>query len=252
MGVIHGPLPPPYVTDGLIFHIDSFNTDSYPGSGTDWNSLINANNNGELENAAMFVTPNMTFNNTNQYAKFPQPSGTPIIGDPFSVDYWFYQITTGGETVHDGCIAVGLNNGNSPCFFIKHHWQTVPYTGKGWYYYYPRGVGNAAGDMNFNGAVKAFINLDAWNHIALTQTGASWVVYHNGVDQGAASSDSISAGPTSGGSTAGDEDMYVGNAAPGFTNDFHGMIDIMRVYNRVLTGDEVIKNFDAEKSRFGL
>ena len=241
MGTTAGPLPPSYVTSGLIFHIDSDNTASYPGSGTDWNSLVDANNNGEIEDAAMFVAPNMTYDNDNQWAKFPQPSGNEIIANTMSVDYWFYQTHT-PATNNDGLIAVNA----ADSFFIRQHHYTVGPPDKGWLYFYPRGNTTYVTDVDYFSGADAFIDLDAWNHIAITIDNATIVYYHNGVDAGTPTNAAITAGPP-----ANTSDMYIGNTAS-LAYDFHGMIDIVRVYNRVLDADEVLKNFDAEKGRFGL
>jgi len=44
----------PIVTDGLVFCVDAANKESYPGSGTAWNSLKNSNNSVTLNNGPDF------------------------------------------------------------------------------------------------------------------------------------------------------------------------------------------------------
>jgi hypothetical protein len=83
-----------------------------------------------------------------------------------------------------------------------------------------------------------------WIHLAFTYDGTTLRNYYNGgVDNTAAGSGSIQ--------TSGTATVYVGrhsgNAIP-----FDGLIAIVRSYDRALSSTEVLQNYNAEKSRFGL
>ena len=84
-----------------------------------------------------------------------------------------------------------------------------------------------------------------WAHIVcVAATGSAPILYINGVDDtGVASS---SAYPYSQSQIGVGATLY--SAAPATSQPFHGDIDTIRIYDRVLTPDEVLANYNAGKA----
>jgi hypothetical protein len=97
---------------------------------------------------------------------------------------------------------------------------------------------------NSNKAQSALgvITVGQWFHIAMTAgTGVAPVIYLNGVDVTLATT--ASAYPQSNSQIAVGATLY--NPGPSTTQLFHGDIDTARVYERILSPDEVLMNYNA-------
>lgn len=77
----------PIVTDGLVLCLDALNPDSYPGSGTDWNSLV-GNISGSLINGPTFDGKSIVFDGVNDYVKTNYGAGLNIYNNPISTFVW--------------------------------------------------------------------------------------------------------------------------------------------------------------------
>ncbi len=97
---------------------------------------------------------------------------------------------------------------------------------------------------NSNRAQSALgvITVGPWFHIAMTAgTGVAPVIYLNGVDVTLATA--AIAYPQSDSQIAVGATLY--NPGPSTTQRFHGDIDTARVYARILSADEVLRNYKA-------
>jgi hypothetical protein len=100
---------------------------------------------------------------------------------------------------------------------------------------------------NSNKAQSALgvITVGPWFHIAMTAgTGVAPVIYLNGVDVTLATT--ASAYPQSNSQIAVGATLY--NPGPSTTQRFHGDIDTARVYDRILSADEVRNNYNAGRA----
>lgn len=84
----------PIVTDGLIFHIDAGDVDSYPGSGTTVSDLIGSND-GALNNGTTFTSDNggsFILDGIDDYISVPDSDiftfGNNVDDSPFSIESW--------------------------------------------------------------------------------------------------------------------------------------------------------------------
>jgi hypothetical protein len=85
--------------------------------------------------------------------------------------------------------------------------------------------------------------LNTWYFGAVTfNTTTGWNLYVNGALE-STSSDTTTYG--------GSDEILVGAFGTG-ANVFSGRISVAQVYNRVLSASEILKNYNAQKSRFGL
>ncbi len=87
------------------------------------------------------------------------------------------------------------------------------------------------------------ITLNTWQHVALTFSGTACTFYING------SSIGTSTGLVA--PVSGTQNAIVGNNT-GNTNYFDGKIDNLSIYSRSLTASEILKVYNATKSRYGL
>lgn len=86
---------------------------------------------------------------------------------------------------------------------------------------------------------------NAWSHIMGTYNGSTSRAYLNGVEVWSAAQTG----------TVPDSTYVVGTYGPTLTDvthNFHGNIAVARIYSRGLSGAEVLQNFNAQRSRFGI
>jgi len=215
---------PAYVTDGLSFNIDCLDTDSYPGSGTTWTSTVNATNIGTLNGDTQLIDGHMHFDGANDFVEIVTTSNS-ITSDPFSIEVWFKATTSSHDAVF-GNTTQALRNG----FYCKNH-------GTNLYVY-----GMTSGAFHRSSAISTGV----WYQFIITIDGTTISAYRNGILLTSGGNDGA------GGFVQTTTDpFFIANDSTG-GSDFEGDIDIVRMYDKVLSTDEIEQNFDAEKVRFGL
>ena len=88
--------------------------------------------------------------------------------------------------------------------------------------------------------------VNAWNHISVSLDATSLKIYLNGSLQETVSTGSLFASQNRRASIAAD---YNGTPGTG-TRYLDGDIGAVKVYNRVLSADEILQNYNALKNRF--
>ena len=224
---VHGG--PNTVEDGLVLSLDAADRNSYPGSGTTWSDLSGNGNNGVLTNGPTFDSGNqgsIVFDGVDDYSLTPLP--TP--SNPLSVSIWFKQYTQQNRAHLLGNYYSYLGKGTNMSTYNKRIL---------WYQYSSDfgvgGFGNA-------GIVGTEYDLNVWNNVVYWNNTAEYRVYLNGILKASTVDSSWDGAP----------DLSIG-ANHGYSNDyFNGEIPVVKVYNRALTASEVLQNYNAQKSRFGL
>jgi Concanavalin A-like lectin/glucanases superfamily len=210
------------VTSNLVIWLDAGNSSSYPGSGTAWSDLSNNGNGATLLNSASYSATgggSISFNGSNQYANGTTNSSTDLTGD-MSMDMWFRISAQPSDWVR----VFGRGNTNTRTYGF---W----YNPSGPYFLYQR-----SGNLLYNFAYS----LNTWYHVACTSNGSTHTMYVNGSSVGTA---------TWSGATGVAEAWTLGY---GLVHTYHnGLISAARLYNRSLTADEVLQNYNGEKSRYG-
>ena len=217
---------PRIVTDGLVLCLDAGDIKSYSGSGATWNDRSGNEADATLYHSPTFTTNNggsLNFDGGNDYGK--TSSTTILNSSAYTKIAWFRPqgiarniISGGGSSQH--AFWMGATN----------HTLSAGHNGS-WYIvnYRP----NPSGDM-----------VDEWWCGAVTfNTTTGWVLYMNGEQVDTATSDTTA--------NTGDGIIRIAAYDDG-NNFFHGAINIVQVYNRVLTADEILQNFNAQKGRFDL
>lgn len=220
MAIIRGPK---IIKTGLILALDAADINSYIGSGTNWRDMSANDNNGALTNSPTFNSSNggsIVFNGTNQYIVV-NSSASILPTTAYTKIAWFYvtsfatsnNIIAGNNGQHTMWLAAGTK------LNAGHNgsWSTV--------------VSNTA------------LSLNNWYCGAVTfNTTTGWVLYLNGI------SESTNISTTT---FTGNGDVLLASYTLG-ANLFTGRIACGLVYNRVLTATEILQNYNATKSRFGL
>ena len=202
------------VTDGLVFNIDSAQLRSYPGTGTAWDDLSGNNFNVTL-NGPTFNSANggvIVFDGINDLATYSER----LFSGDFTISFW-EQIN--GGIISNNQITLGNTNGNP-------------------------------GINHFNGYIRMWTGssdtvvatlptaVNTWYNYTYTRTGTTYRFYINGVLNNT--------------NTAGVFNFRSNTLSPGPSGFFNGRIPIVHMYNRGLSDAEVLQNYSALRSRFGL
>jgi len=227
----------PIETDGLILWLDAGSDLSWPGSGVNWNDITNNNNDSTFYQSLSATTPNyspenggsFTFNGSNQ--KFSIPSTSPTLSaitNTVSVEAWLRPTLFDDREIFskssNGGLRMRLDNSG-------HVWMLG---------------GNGPGPVFDIYVSSGTTTLNEWNQVVGVWTSSGFYTYINGVNSGYDSSSSLL---VQGNLSGLDIGCFTGNSPD---THYQGNISIFRVYNKVLTSDEVLSNFNSQKDRFGL
>jgi hypothetical protein len=217
---------PRVVTDGLVLYLDAANQYSYVSGSTSWNDISRGGNNGTLVNGPTFNSANggsIVFDGTNDYASILD-SSTLNFTTGFSCDFWVYS-----------------NSGGSPMFIHQQSGSTF-----GGFEIYSNSSNNIL--FNKNASVNLVISSasfirNAWTYVACTANGTTANIYVNSTNIGSASAplpDNV------------DGILRIGDWIGSSGYQLNGKMSIMKLYNRALSATEVLQNYNATKTRFGL
>jgi hypothetical protein len=236
MGVNRGPSP--IVTDGIVFSVDCRNPQSYPGTGTEWNNIINPANNGTIGADVSFSTPNMYFSGgTDNNVSFPMATNN-LIQTPMTIEFWLNR-KSGGDA-HN--VAISTRNvataGNGIILFL----QTISPT----LHYFKIYAGGDGGFLYYAG--NDFPE-DIWMHIVVSIDSS----FPDGAKLYKNNTLLSWTGDTGTGALASSTtDPLIMGSSPNEAYDFDGYIDIVNIYNRALSQAEITQNYNSQKARFGL
>ena len=227
---------PKIVTDGLVLCLDAADLKSYPGSGTTWTDRSGNGYNATLNNGPTFNSANggsIDFDGSNDYATITDV----IIASPtaLTIGGWFNRNGNGANyevVLHH---STNTSIGSSSYFFgiVDGSNQIVATIGAN-----QSGIGWAAGRTDI------VANVGVWHHVISTWDGTNVRTYVDGVLKKtyALSSYNNLTTPTRIGAS-GDGSGYVMNAS---------IANVFISKNKHFTADEVLQNYNATKSRFGL
>jgi len=221
---------PSIVTSGLTLLYDAGYIPSYPRTGTTCNDLIGTNNGSLLSGTTYSSSSGSTFvfNGVNNYISL---SNTTTKN--FTIGCWIRTTATSltGSNAWEGN---GIVYADVPGTF-NDFVLAILNNKASWF------TGNP--DTSINGTTT--INTGAWFYLTVTKNGdvSTKQLYVNGTSEASGSSNAniLNANPN----------ISIG----GNTNDtrmFNGNIANVQIYNRILSSTEILQNFNAQKTRFGL
>ena len=227
-----GDLPgagPNIVTSGLISNLDAGNVSSYSGTGTAWNDLSGNGNNATLTNT--------TFNSTNGGGiVFGQNGyGAHTLGtSPYAGDFTFttvFKHTNGYNYSPDWDYLYTMNEYSNGLFFGTQADK-------------PRmSYGNWFTD-GINTTGQSTLTLNNYYMLTYGRSGSSLFCYLQNTSYGTGNSTSVTPTITT---------PYIGTTPNSNRNGeyWSGIINVILVYNRSLSGSEITQNYNALQSRFG-
>jgi hypothetical protein len=219
-----GTVAPNIVTDGLAFYLDAANTKSYVSGSTTWVDLSGNRNNGTLYNGVAYSQTNgggLVFDGADDYIIIP---GNGTVNSSL---HTIELVTT-----------VSTNNGN-----VIAQGQY----GSNWGF----GVGVKPGGImarNNNGDATYSISNSGVVHVAVTWDGGGNQYYKNGQYLGRTT---LNYSPNPGGDVTigGVRSQVPSSNLQEFANS---TVSIVRIYNTVLSANEILQNYNSIKTRFGI
>jgi hypothetical protein len=221
MGTISGPFSIP---DGLMYHIDPSNPKSYAGYGTIIYDMSGNGNTSYFTNGALYQNyqkGTVLVDGNNDYIAFPLFNLT----SPFTVSVWAKNVNS--ESPIFGGYGSGVGYGNAEYIF----------------YYEPDSFSMS---IQGTGDYRKFIfptpKYNIWYNFVLTRDVSNNVkMYRNGIGS--------TSNPHSYSNTF--QINQIGRYS-NFTNQYNpkGHLGETRIYNRALSDQEVLQNYNATKKRY--
>jgi hypothetical protein len=226
------------VTDGLVFYVDAGNEDSYAGSGTTWSDLV-GDNNGTFSATPTTDSANggsIVFDGVDDYGAI----NSILTSRPFSINFMVYfSSLSGWQTI------LGQDTDASTPFgrfyFQKtHHSQNIS----------PRinnTVGFAIRDTSLNSVLcydPNVVEANTWYNYCATISPTNISLFKNGEQVNTISNSNDLSSPT------GNILIGAGYYNNNIVDYVDGKIPLLNIYNRALSSDEILQNYNALKNRF--
>ena len=222
---------PRVVTNGLVLALDAADRNSYPGSGTTW---FDVSANRYTATKAGTQSPTYPLWNSQGYFSFLSGSlgtnesrfvtSTLPVFSGLSVFSWYRT----SNTIESKTI---LRMENSD-FELSVNQSTLYYA-----------AGSNYNDINASIANTSSTN-GTWHNMGLTYDGNNLKGYFNTSNVASSTRGSIvntESGP-----------LNIGTRSDAYYQHFVGDISTITIYNKVLSESEILQNYNAQKSRFGL
>jgi hypothetical protein len=215
-------------THGLVLYVDG----ARYTSGTTWPDLSGLGNDVTLVNGPTYSSANggtLVFDGSNDYGNIATFTGKPTV--QITCEAWIYPTRTPSiGTIRGGVISStnSMYHGiiDSSDDGLTHSLHVANQT-----------------SVSRTGSVIGKVPQNQWSHITMTYDG----VRNRGFINGELVYDVAQTG------TITDGTYVIGTYGQGLTDGVHnflGNIAVARIYNRALSNDEIIRNFNAESSRF--
>ncbi len=233
----------PAVTNGLVLNVDAYNTKSYISGNTDtYNLALNSVSGGTLINGVGLSEKAWTFDAVSDYIDIGKdsllrPDEAHLNSKGWAIELWLNADTLGtfrgifcndsvNQTTYYGLLC------------------SITTTG-GFYMNKMDGTGSGVADRSSALTTTTF-PINTWHHVVFNYVSANkadFEIYVNGVSQPVTTSGtggSVAYSPSFNGAIG----KYLNLAS------FGGQISNVRVYNRKLSSQEILQNYDALKWRF--
>ncbi len=210
------------VKDGLVLWLDANDKTSYPGTGTTWTDLSRTAGSGSLVNGPTYNSANggsIVFDGVDDYVQCNISKLSFLNLITLSIGFKLLSFVD-----VKGLLQFANNSNDSvPWILIRTNGSNT----MSWY-------------LNGGYQINQTILTNTVYFLDLTYDGTTWNAYKNGILDGSWT------GPF--GSYNGDY-FWIGNGYNGYTNI---QVYNTKLYNRALSTQEVLQNYNATKNRFGL
>jgi len=231
------------VKSGLLVHLDATVSASYPGSGNTWFDISGNSNNFTIQNSVPYTsgasgyfeftrTSNHHMTNTT-FANYNWTNG-------FTVGVWHRNPSSPDLTYYRGLITNGLagvdRTGSWEMRYGRENFYGGTQNGTALSVYVATPTGSNAAEINGS--------LGAWAYYVLVYNNTHVTAYKNGY--------SFNSRDVAGGIAKTMTSGVTIGLSPGTSESIDGRISHVHIYNRPLSKNEVLSNFNTLKGRHGL
>jgi len=223
---------PGVVLDGLVLNLDAANTKSYISGSTTWIDISRGGNNGTLTNGPTFNTGSggsIVFDGVDDSVVSTNTinlSGS----NARTLECWIFLTANQSKNI------MGYGGSANGQLFDTILWFTSGFQRVVGHYY------GSGFDTIATLPARNTINLNAWNQVVHTYSGTVASLWTNGI---LSNSLTVNINTTN-------TVFSVGAGSFSGYNFFNGRTANFKAYNRALTAQEVLQNYNATKGRFGL
>jgi hypothetical protein len=222
---------PKISTDGLVLCLDAANTKSYPGSGTVWSDLSRGGNNGTLTNGPTFNSANggsIVFDSTNDMATIPYNNDFNLCSiTNWTISIWIKLTDIIGSF---NCLIGQWPQDGGDAWLLAHTSGIVGF------------IWAPFSRNNYMFQSNTPLVVGNWTNVVLVKNGSAFTLYQNTTSVGTftnASTKSSSYRVELG--RYGRSSSYIG-----------AQYSTIAINHRALSATEILQNYNATKSRFGL
>lgn len=231
--------------NGSVYNLITYTSDNCADSGTvavgtvskqftpsNWRDLSGNNNTGTLTNGPTFSTANMgsiVFDGVDDYVIDDPTINMPLGSSSRTICVWAYLNNYSSNVF----IHIGTNSSGQKYIFQVYTSDFV--------YIFTDGVNNN-NNVTITDAQRPTLNV--WNHLTFKNEGQNYEYFLNGISQKTGTFSTTLNTVT--------QRYLIGKRDDVATGTLNGRIATLSVYNRALSATEVLQNYNATKSRFGL
>jgi hypothetical protein len=223
---------PTIVTNGLVLALDAGDRNSYVSGSTTWRDLVGSNN-GTLQNSPGFNTGSLgsiVFDGTNDYIDCGNILN--YTSENFTFSYWAYFNSLTTNQVGQGPVVLFKG-----AFQSSGYYNQIATDGKVVF------VTNQGGAYQASETFPGSININTWYNLTHIRNGSSVNTYINAIDSTLVAATHINPQSSSTNFTIA---LYPFSIYGNFR------LSQFLNYNRALTSQEILQNYNATKGRFGL
>jgi hypothetical protein len=224
---------PSSVTSNLVLWYDPSNSVSYPGSGSTITNLASTSLSGTISNAT-YTSPYLTYNGSSSQINIADNALLEPGSGDWTMEAWVYLSSSSGSKVVLGKFDPG-GGAQDVSYSIRIQGANI----------YAQ-IGNGSGVVD---TPLYTLPLNTWTHVTYVWKNVatnSLEAYINGVSVGSVSHSFSSILNTS-------ANLYIGSYNGGeYSQYMNGRIGITRLYSAALSSAQVLQNYNADKSKYGL
>jgi hypothetical protein len=228
---------PDITTSNLVLWYDPSFSTSYPGSGSTITNLANTSLAGTMSNIT-YSSPYFTYNGSTSQVTVADNSVLEPGSGSWTMEVWVNQTAIGNDVV------LGKFDNGGLSVDVSYSIRTTNST-----YYAQIGSGSGSGSSLFVNSTNFVGTLNTWYQLVYVFTNGgtkTLETFVNGTSIGIVSHSLASILNTS-------NNLYIGSYNNGeYAQWFDGKIGIVRLYNAALTSSQVLQNYNANKSTYGL
>jgi hypothetical protein len=225
---------PNMVTNGLVLALDAGNTKSYVSGSTIWYDKSGNGNNGTLTNGPTFNSANggsIVFDGVDDYYSSPDASSLDF-STAMSICMWVNRSGNGSQIEE---ILLHKESGGAPAGGYQLWIERATLKSV----FRIRNSSNTSDTLTSTGSITT----GQWAFLTSTYDGSNIVLYRNGINDGSKTTTINPIGNVT-------NVLSIGGVATNTSYNWNGNISSVQLYNRALSSQEVLQNYNALKSRY--